>query len=57
MKPHRVTIKYKKGEQTNWISKTVPAITERHAIDLVIKASGIDDANVISKKAELLISK
>lgn len=55
MKTYRVTIKHKKGKQTDLISTTVPAISERQAIDKVIEANGI--VEVVSKKAELLISK
>lgn len=53
MKDHRVTIKYKKGEQTCVLSIAVPAISERQAIDKVIEANGLD-GRVITKKAELL---
>lgn len=52
MKPHRVTIKYEKGEQTCVLSIAVPATGERQAIEKVIAANGI--VNVVSKKAELL---
>lgn len=56
MKPHRVTIKYKNGEQTCVLSTTVPAYTEKDAISKIISAHGLD-GRVITKKAELLISK
>lgn len=56
MKPHRVTIKYKKGDQTCTISATVPAYTERQAIDKIINANGLD-GKVVSKKVELLTTK
>lgn len=52
MKTYRVTIKHKKGEQTNLISTTVPASNERQAIEKIISANGI--VGVLSKKAELL---
>lgn len=55
MKTYRVTIKHKKGEQTNLISTTVPAANERQAIEKIISANSLVD--VISKKAELLTSK
>lgn len=55
MKPHRVTIKYKKGEQTHLICTTVPASNERQAIDKIISAHSLVD--VVSKKAELLNNK
>lgn len=54
MKKYRVTIKHIAGEQTNLISKTVPANDEKQAIESVIKANSI--VNVVSKKAELLKS-
>lgn len=53
MKPHRVTIKYKNGEQTCTVSTTVPAYNERQAIDKVISANSLT-GKVVSKKAELL---
>ena len=56
MKPHRVTIKYKNGEQTCVISKTVPAYNERQAIESVINANR-HKGTVVSKKAEMLTSK
>lgn len=55
MKTYRVTIKHKKGEQTNLISTTVPASNERQAIEMIINARGLVD--VISRKAELLNNK
>lgn len=54
MKTYRVTIKYNTGEQSNLISTTVPAITEKEAIDKVKSANSIEDDTVVSKKAELL---
>ena len=57
MKNYRVTIKHSAGKQTNWLSTTVPAIDEKKAIEKVKKANSIADDTVISKKAELLISK
>lgn len=53
MKDHRVTIKYINGKQTCVLSITVPATTERQAIEKIISAHGLD-GRVISKKAELL---
>ena len=53
MKPYRVTIKYKTGEQTNLISKTLPAYNEKQAIDKVIESNSLA-GKVVSKKAELL---
>ncbi len=57
MKNYRVTIKHTAGKQTNLISTVVPSITEREAISKVQSANNIADANVLSKKAELLTSK
>lgn len=56
MKSHRVTIKYKNGEQTCVISKEVPAYNERQAIETVINANSLA-GKVVSKKAELLTLK
>lgn len=53
MKSYRVTIIYKQGENAATISKTVPAHTERQAIDKIISANGLD-GKVVSKRAELL---
>lgn len=53
MKTYRVTIKYKKGEQTDLLSTTVPAISEKEAIEKIISANNLD-GKVVSKKAELL---
>lgn len=55
MKTYRVTIKHKKGAQTHLISTTVPAASERQAIEKIISANSLVD--VISKKAELLNNK
>ena len=55
MKTYRVTIKHRKGEQTNLLSTTDPASNERQAIEKIINARGLVD--VISKKAELLNNK
>lgn len=55
MKTYRVTIKHRKGEQTNLLSTIVPASNERQAIEKVIAAHGLD--HVVSRKAELLNSK
>lgn len=57
MKPHRVTIKYKQGEQTCVISKEVPACNERQAIDKVIESDKLAGKEVVSKKAELITLK
>lgn len=53
MKPHRVTIKYKTGEQTHTLSKVIPAYNERQAIDKIIEANSLA-GKVVSKKAEML---
>lgn len=53
MKPHRVTIKYRNGEQTCVISTTVPAYNESQAIDKIISANGLA-GKVVRRKAELL---
>lgn len=53
MKTYRVTIKHTAGKQTNLISTTVPAVTEKQAIDKIISAHGLD-GRVITKRAELL---
>lgn len=53
MNTYRVTIKYKQGEQSGVISNTVPAYSEKQAIEKIINANGLD-GKVVSKKAELL---
>lgn len=53
MKSYRVTIKYRTGENTGLISKTVPAYNERQAIDQIIAACKLA-GKVVSEKAELL---
>lgn len=56
MKPHRVTIKYRNGEQTCVISTTVPASNESQAIDKIITANGLA-GKVVRRRAELLTLK
>jgi hypothetical protein len=57
MNNYRVTIKHTAGKQTNLISTTIPANDGKAAIEKVKSANSIEDANVLSKKAELLTSK
>lgn len=56
MKSYRVTIKYRTGEQTGVVSKTMPAYNERQAIEKVIDADKLA-GKVVSKKAELITLK
>lgn len=53
MKPHRVTIKYRNGDQTCVISTTVPAYNERQAISKIIEANGLV-GKVVRRRAELI---
>jgi hypothetical protein len=54
MKNYRVTIKHSAGDQPKFISTVVPSNDGWQAIIKVKNANSIEDANVLSVKAELL---